>query len=207
MNVATVVLDTLRKDAFERHFEWLSERRFDTVWSPSHLTVPVHGSLFTGCYPSETGVHAGRVPLDLILRPSPRNSPRQAAGPVRAAVTRTFSRCSITVRRRTSGGLPRQTWQPCRPSAQRVLSAAWIRLPGCGTRLDTGRLSRGSRTRHQPDRCRPACRQWPVRFPALTVSNRLCGDPRGCRRQDIATSGWQAQKSACTVHSRTRAGK
>jgi arylsulfatase A-like enzyme len=64
MNVAVVVLDTLRKDAFERQFDWLPGRRFDNAWSPSHWTVPVHGSLFTGCYPSETGVHAQNVTLD-----------------------------------------------------------------------------------------------------------------------------------------------
>lgn len=64
MNIAVVVLDTLRKDAFERHFDWLPGRRFDRAWSPSHWTVPVHGTLFTGLYPSETGVHARNVPLN-----------------------------------------------------------------------------------------------------------------------------------------------
>jgi arylsulfatase A-like enzyme len=64
MNVAVVVLDTLRKDAFERHFDWLPGRRFDNAWSPSHWTVPVHGTMFTGRYPSETGVHAKNVTLD-----------------------------------------------------------------------------------------------------------------------------------------------
>ena len=53
--VAVVVLDTLRKDAFDNHFEWLPGRRFGNAWSPSHWTVPVHGSLFTGVYPSEHG--------------------------------------------------------------------------------------------------------------------------------------------------------
>lgn len=64
MNIAVVVLDTLRKDAFERHFEWLPGQRFDNAWSPSHWTVPVHGAMFTGLYPSETGVHARNVSLD-----------------------------------------------------------------------------------------------------------------------------------------------
>jgi arylsulfatase A-like enzyme len=63
MNVAVVVLDTLRKDAFERHFDWLPGQRFDNAWAPSHWTVPAHGSLFTGLYPSETGVHARQPSL------------------------------------------------------------------------------------------------------------------------------------------------
>jgi arylsulfatase A-like enzyme len=63
MNVAVVVLDTLRKDAFERHFDWLPGQRFDNAWAPSHWTVPVHGSLFTGLYPSETGVYARQPSL------------------------------------------------------------------------------------------------------------------------------------------------
>lgn len=64
MNVAVVVLDTLRKDAFDRHFEWLPGLQFDNAWSSSHWTVPAHGSMFTGKYPSETGVHAKNVLLD-----------------------------------------------------------------------------------------------------------------------------------------------
>lgn len=57
-SVALVVLDTLRKDAFDEHFEWLSGERFENAWSPSHWTTPVHASLFTGLYPTEHGVHA-----------------------------------------------------------------------------------------------------------------------------------------------------
>lgn len=53
--VALVVLDTLRKDAFDEHFDWLPGERFENAWSPSHWTVPVHGSLFTGKYPTEHG--------------------------------------------------------------------------------------------------------------------------------------------------------
>jgi len=64
MNVAVVVLDTLRKDAFERRFDWLPGRRYDRAWSPSHWTVPVHGAMFAGRYPTETGVHAKSVRLD-----------------------------------------------------------------------------------------------------------------------------------------------
>lgn len=63
-NVALVVLDTLRKDAFDRHFGWLGGRRFEQAFSPSHWTVPAHAALFTGAYPSEVGVHAKHLYLD-----------------------------------------------------------------------------------------------------------------------------------------------
>ncbi|RBI60760.1 arylsulfatase [halophilic archaeon] len=56
-NIAIVVLDTLRKDAFDRHFDWLPGKRFEDAWSTSHWTVPAHGSLFTGRYASEVGVY------------------------------------------------------------------------------------------------------------------------------------------------------
>jgi len=63
-NIALVVLDTLRKDAFDEHFEWLPGRRFENAWAPSHWTTPVHASLFTGKYASEIGVVAGSQSLD-----------------------------------------------------------------------------------------------------------------------------------------------
>lgn len=63
-NIAVIVLDTLRKDAFDEHFEWLSGCRYENAWSTSHWTVPAHGSLFTGKYPSEAGVHAKSPVLD-----------------------------------------------------------------------------------------------------------------------------------------------
>ncbi|WP_227352860.1 sulfatase-like hydrolase/transferase [Haladaptatus salinisoli] len=63
-NVALVVLDTLRKDAFDRHFDWLPGRRFDRAYSTSNWTVPSHASLFTGRYPSEVGVHAKNLYFD-----------------------------------------------------------------------------------------------------------------------------------------------
>lgn len=56
-NIALVVLDTLRKDSFDHHFEWLPGATFDQAWSTSHATVPSHASLFTGLYGSETGVY------------------------------------------------------------------------------------------------------------------------------------------------------
>lgn len=60
-SIALVVLDTLRKDAFDRHFGWLPGRRFETTFSTSHWTVPAHASLFTERYPSELGV-CGQAP-------------------------------------------------------------------------------------------------------------------------------------------------
>lgn len=62
--IALVVLDTLRRDTFERHFDWIPGRYFTNAWSTSHWTVPVHASLFTGRYPSEVGVHARSLQLD-----------------------------------------------------------------------------------------------------------------------------------------------
>ena len=63
-NVAVVVLDTLRKDAFDRHFDWLPGRRFERAYSTANWTVPAHASLFTGRYSSEVGVHAKNLYFD-----------------------------------------------------------------------------------------------------------------------------------------------
>ncbi|SEH46365.1 arylsulfatase [Halopenitus malekzadehii] len=63
-NIAVVVLDTLRYDAFEEHFEWLPGTRFENTWSPSHWTLPAHASLYTGRYPSEVDVHAEQPEFD-----------------------------------------------------------------------------------------------------------------------------------------------
>ena len=63
-NVALIVLDTLRKESFDRHFEWLPGVRFESAWSAGGWTVPAHGSLFTGQYPSETGVRTTAEWLD-----------------------------------------------------------------------------------------------------------------------------------------------
>lgn len=57
MNIALVVLDTLRKDAFDKYFDWVPGKRFENAWSTSHWTVPAHASLFAGRYGSELGVH------------------------------------------------------------------------------------------------------------------------------------------------------
>ncbi|GAA0297129.1 sulfatase-like hydrolase/transferase [Halarchaeum salinum] len=63
-NIALVVLDTLRKNSFDEHFQWLPGTRFENAWSTSHWTVPAHGSLFTGRYASEIGVHTDASSLD-----------------------------------------------------------------------------------------------------------------------------------------------
>lgn len=67
-DVAVVVLDTLRLDAFQRRFEWLPGRRYTNAYAPGHWTVPVHGAMFTGLYPSEVGVHAKAQHLDTDRR-------------------------------------------------------------------------------------------------------------------------------------------
>ncbi|WP_430504724.1 sulfatase-like hydrolase/transferase [Haloparvum sp. PAK95] len=63
-NIALIVLDTLRYDAFEEHFDWHPGIRFDNAWSTSHWTVPAHASLFTGKYASEVGIYAGAQTFD-----------------------------------------------------------------------------------------------------------------------------------------------
>lgn len=63
--IALVVLDTLRSDVFDAHFDWLAGTRFEKAWAPSHWTTPVHASLFTGRYPSEHGVHAKGQTFDV----------------------------------------------------------------------------------------------------------------------------------------------
>ncbi|WP_129115518.1 sulfatase-like hydrolase/transferase [Halegenticoccus tardaugens] len=63
-NIALVVLDTLRKDTFDKHFDWLPGRRFEWAYSTANWTVPAHASLFTGLYPSEVGIHAKHIYCD-----------------------------------------------------------------------------------------------------------------------------------------------
>lgn len=63
-SVALVVLDTLRKESFDRHFDWLPGLRYESAWSPSAWTVGAHGALFTGKYPREAGVIAKAETLD-----------------------------------------------------------------------------------------------------------------------------------------------
>jgi arylsulfatase len=62
-SVALVVLDTLRKDYFEKHFDWLPGARFDRCLATSNWTIPTHASLFTGRYASEVGTYARSTDL------------------------------------------------------------------------------------------------------------------------------------------------
>nr|WP_226038799.1 sulfatase-like hydrolase/transferase [Natrinema sp. DC36] len=55
-SIALVVLDTLRADSFDEHFEWLPGVQFTNAWSTTHWTAPAHASLFTGRYAVEAGV-------------------------------------------------------------------------------------------------------------------------------------------------------
>jgi arylsulfatase A-like enzyme len=75
--IALVVLDTLRKDAFDEYFDWLPGRRFENAWSVSHWTAAVHASLFGGQTPSELGVHKKSEALD-IDRPTLAETLREA---------------------------------------------------------------------------------------------------------------------------------
>lgn len=63
-NVALVVLDTLRKDAYDRHFGWLDGTTYENAWSTTHYSPAAHGSLFTGRFGSEIGVYGNRPDLD-----------------------------------------------------------------------------------------------------------------------------------------------
>lgn len=48
MNVAVIVLNTMRKDVFDEHFDWFPGVRYEEAYSIESYTVPAHGSLFTG---------------------------------------------------------------------------------------------------------------------------------------------------------------
>ncbi|UWG47968.1 Arylsulfatase A or related enzyme [Halanaeroarchaeum sp. HSR-CO] len=63
-SVALVVLDTLRADSFEEHFDWLDGATFTRAYSSSHWTIPAHASLFTGRYASEVGTTGTSPSLD-----------------------------------------------------------------------------------------------------------------------------------------------
>ena len=63
-SIALIVLDTVRKDAFNEYFNWLPGIRFENAWSPTAWTTPVHAALFGGFYPSELGVYAKAESLD-----------------------------------------------------------------------------------------------------------------------------------------------
>lgn len=56
--IAVVVFDTLRKDTFDKFFEWLPGHHYHNVYSTANYTLPAHASMFSGRYPSEVGCHA-----------------------------------------------------------------------------------------------------------------------------------------------------
>lgn len=65
-NIIIILMDTLRKDAFDKWIENYNGKykdivknsfKFDNAIAPSSWTLPSHISLFTGLYPSEHGVH------------------------------------------------------------------------------------------------------------------------------------------------------
>ena len=63
-SIALVVLDSVRKDVFDKYFDWLPGIRFENAYSTGNYSIPAHGSLFGGRYPSELGVHAKSQVLD-----------------------------------------------------------------------------------------------------------------------------------------------
>lgn len=63
-NIALIVLDTLRKDAFDEHFGWLEGRHYENAYSTANWTGPAHASLFTGEYGSTVGVSSKRRSFD-----------------------------------------------------------------------------------------------------------------------------------------------
>lgn len=63
-SIALVVLDTLRKDTFDEHFEWLDGMRYKNAYATANWTGPVHASLFTGEYGSTVGVSSKSRRLD-----------------------------------------------------------------------------------------------------------------------------------------------
>jgi len=63
-SIALVVLDTLRKDAFDEHFGWLPGLSFERAYSTANWTGPVHASMFTGKYGSAVGVSSKSLGLD-----------------------------------------------------------------------------------------------------------------------------------------------
>jgi len=131
-SVALVVLDTLRSDTFDDHFDWLPGRQFSRAYSTSHWTVPTHASLFTGAYASEVGVHGHAGDLDCA-----------GAGPRRGA---------------RRGGLPNPlshrepTAVPVRRLGPRVRRVRRPRQPARlrGRRLRLGRVFRRPRFDRRP---------------------------------------------------------
>lgn len=63
-NIVVLVLDTVRKDTFDRRATEIRERSsisFKWAYAPSSWTVPSHASMFTGDLPYEHGIHAHNI--------------------------------------------------------------------------------------------------------------------------------------------------
>lgn len=71
-NIAVIVLDSLRSDYFEEHFDWVPGKRFMNAYSTAHWTIPAHASLFTGYYASEIGVYGKSPEFDPSLESLPK---------------------------------------------------------------------------------------------------------------------------------------
>lgn len=59
-NVVLLILDTVRKDYFDKYasnLQELSDVSFDQCRAASSCSVPSHGSILTGKFPSESGIH------------------------------------------------------------------------------------------------------------------------------------------------------
>lgn len=75
-NVVLVVLDTMRAGDLEGIAPTLSAlglrgSTFENAFTPAPWTVPAHGSLFTGTYPSKHGTHGDAIALETPLRTLP----------------------------------------------------------------------------------------------------------------------------------------
>ena len=59
-NLVLIVLDTVRKDYFDKHAEnirRLATTEFDRCYAPSTWSIPSHASIFSGALPHSHGVH------------------------------------------------------------------------------------------------------------------------------------------------------
>ncbi|AWB28167.1 sulfatase-like hydrolase/transferase [Halococcoides cellulosivorans] len=70
MKTGLIVLDTLRYDTFEAEMPAIrstADHVFTNCYSTSRWTVPAHGSLFTGLYPTEAGTHSANRTFDVTV--------------------------------------------------------------------------------------------------------------------------------------------
>lgn len=75
-NVVLIVLDTVRKDTFDRYAKRLREASgtsFEQCRAASSWSVPSHTSMFTGTLPHEHGIHAERFDAGFSFQNLPRS--------------------------------------------------------------------------------------------------------------------------------------